>query len=338
MADMDIFNNDAFSAASMTASVNNMDYVPGRVGEICDFREYGVSTTSIAIEEKDTVLSLIGNSPRGSAPEQSTRGKRRMRNLNLTHLTREVVIHADQIQNVRAFGGMGVLEAVQQVVDEEVSRALMSLDMTLENLRLGAFKGDILDADGSSVIYNLFTEFGVTQEAEVDFALGTASTDVRAKCHAIRRDMTANMKLPLNSKFRIHGLCSPEFFDALISHANVKAAYERWEAGAALRADLSHSVFHFAGIDFEDYHGSDDGAVGVAENKVHFAPVGVPGLWENPNAPADTMDFVNTPGLPRYVIPAFDPTGKNKYMSFEVQGNPLPFCTRPKVLMKGKKA
>jgi len=338
MAEMDIFNNDAFSALSMTTRVNNMDFVPGRVGEVCDFREYGVITTTVAIEEKDSVLSLIANSPRGSAPEQASRGKRRMRNLNLTHLTREAVIYADQIQGVRAFGGQGELEVVTQVADAEVQRLLLSMDMTLENLRLGAFKGDILDADGSTVIYNLFTEFGVTQETEVNFALTTATTDVRGLCQKLRRTMVKNLKLPENSKFRIHSLCGPDFFDNLISHPEVKAAYDRWEQGAALRADLTYSVFNFGGIDFEDYRGSDDGTVGVPAAKAHFAPVGVPGLWENPNGPADTMEFVNTPGMPRYVIPGFDPSGKNKFMSFEVQANPLPFCTRPKVLMKGKQA
>jgi hypothetical protein len=36
------------------------------------------------------------------------------------------------------------------------------VDATLEHLRIGAIKGQILDADGPAVIYDLFTEFGVT--------------------------------------------------------------------------------------------------------------------------------------------------------------------------------
>jgi len=338
MAEMDIFNNDAFSAMSMTASVNNMDFVPGRVGEVCNFREYGISTTTVGIEEKDSVLTLIANSPRGSVPEQGSRSKRRMRNLSLTHLTREAIIYADEIQNIRAFGGQGVLQSVQQVVNDEVELHLLSMDMTVENLRLGAYKGDILDADGSSVIYNLFDEFGVTQEAEVNFELTTATTKVRTKCNQVRRTMTKNLKLPINSKFKIHALCGADFFDSLVDHEEVKAAYDRWKDGASHREGKAYSVFEYGDIYWEDYRGSDDGTVGVESTKAHFAPVGVPGLWENPFAPADTMDFVNTPGLPRYVIPGFDPSGKNKFVSFEIQSNPLPICKRPKALMKGKRA
>ena len=48
------------------------------------------------------------------------------------------------------------------------------MDATLEHLRIGAIKGQILDADGSAVIYDLFTEFGVTAHAEIDFDLDNA--------------------------------------------------------------------------------------------------------------------------------------------------------------------
>ena len=86
-----------------------------------------------------------------------------------------------------------------------------------------------------------------------------------------------------------------------------------------------------------NYRGTDDNTtVAVEADKAHFFPVGVPGLWRNPFAPADTMDAVNSIGLPRYVIPGVDPSGKDKYRTFEVQSNPLPFCTRPKVLMKAR--
>jgi hypothetical protein len=40
------------------------------------------------------------------------------------------------------------------------------VDATLEHLRISAIKGHILDAAGSAVIYDLFTELGVTQHTE----------------------------------------------------------------------------------------------------------------------------------------------------------------------------
>jgi hypothetical protein len=55
----------------------------------------------------------------------------------------------------------------------------------------------------------------------------------------------------------IPALVSPEFFDAMTSHAKVKEAYERWEDGAALRNDM-RAGFTFAGITFEEYSGQEN--------------------------------------------------------------------------------
>ncbi|WP_196381709.1 major capsid protein, partial [Ralstonia solanacearum] len=52
--------------------------------------------------------------------------------------------------------------------------------ITLEHLRMGALKGEILDADGST-LYNLFDEFRIQQKV-VNFELGVDKTEVRNKC------------------------------------------------------------------------------------------------------------------------------------------------------------
>ena len=57
--------------------------------------------------------------------------------------------------------------------------------ITLEHLRMGALKGVILDADGSTLV-NLYDEFEI-QPKEVSCALGTATTDVKKKCLEVLR-------------------------------------------------------------------------------------------------------------------------------------------------------
>jgi hypothetical protein len=59
--------------------------------------------------------------------------------------------------------------------NSSLSEMATKMDATLEHLRIGAIKGQILDADGSAVIYDLFTEFGVTAHTEIDFDLDNAS-------------------------------------------------------------------------------------------------------------------------------------------------------------------
>lgn len=335
MPELNIFDGDPFSTFTLTTHINERPFVPGRLGHMAIFEEYGVSTTMIGVEKEGTTITLIQTSPRGAPPEQQSSDKRTLRNLNTAHLAREAVVYADEIQNVRAVGPGGELQTVAGLLQHKTDRVNLAQDMTLENLRLGAIQGILLDADGT-IIYNLFDEFGVAQLAEFDFELDDDTTEVRRKCQELRRLMAPEVKMG-GIEFGITCLCHHTLFDDIISHASTKTAWERWETGQALREDLTYRNFFHGGIMFEDYRGSDDGTtVAITEGKGHLFPTGVPGLFECPFAPADTMQFANTLGMPRYVIPGLDPTGRDKWRAFEVQSNPLPFCTRPRTLMKAK--
>lgn len=330
MASMDVFNGDEFTMITLTDAVLNQEPVPGRLGEMGIFEEKGVATTSVMIEEKDGNLSLIQTSARGSDPSDYSAGARRARSLVIPHLSRESKILASDIQNVRAFGSESEVEAVQSIVSERTQALVDDNEVTKENLRLGAVKGVILDADGST-IYNLFTEFGVTPYATKDFTLDVATTDIIKLCHEVRRDM--KKALGAVGNFKIHAICGDAFFDALKVHAKVEKAYERAMEGSFLREGMAYGSFEYGGIVWENYEGNAD--VGVGTNDVHFFPVGVRGLFKLYNAPADTIEAANTIGLPRYALIGRDPTGKDKWVSVEVQGNPLPLCTKPKCLIKG---
>ncbi|MGH6898755.1 MAG: major capsid protein [Geminicoccaceae bacterium] len=70
--------------------------------------------------------------------------------------------------------------------------------------------------------------------------------------------------------------------------------------------------------------------------KAYFFPVGVPGRFRQYNAPADFVETANTIGLPRYAKQAVDQQFA-RWVMLHVQSNPLPICTRPRVLIKGKR-
>jgi hypothetical protein len=211
------------------------------------------------------------------------------------------------------------------------------MDATLEHLRVGAIKGQILDADGTAVIYDLFTEFGVTAYTEIDFDLDNASPApgaVKKKCHDIRRKIEDELGVvPYD---HIHAMCGPDFFDDLITHPEVEKAYERWLDGAFLRQGQARGSFEYAGILFEEYRGKVGSVDFTDAAKAYFFPVGVPGLFRQYNAPADFVETANTIGLPRYAKQAVDQQFA-RWVMLHVQSNPLPICTRPRVLIKGKR-
>lgn len=337
MPSLDIFNSSAFSMVSLTDAINKIPFVPGKVGQLGLFTETGVTTTSIMVEEKEGSLSLIEATPRGAPAKQHSSSKRKMRSLVVPHIALEDTIQADEVQNVREFGSESELQAIQSVVNTRLAEMAIKHDATLEHLRIGAIKGQILDADGTTVLYDLFTEFGVSQYSEIDFDLDNASPTagaLRKKCHDVTRKIED--ELGAAPYEHVHAFCSSAFFDDLVSHPEATEAYKRYQESAVLRAGLARRTFDYGGITFEEYRGKVGSVDFIADNKAHFFPVGVPGLFRQYNAPADFVETVNTIGLPRYAKQAVDAQFQ-RWVSLHTQSNPLPICTRPKTLIKAKR-
>lgn len=329
--------NNAFTTASLTDAINKLPFVPGKVTRLGLFAESGVATTSILIEEKDGVLSLVETTPRGAPAVQHTSPKRKVRSLAIPHIAYEDTVKSDQVQNVRAFGSESAMEGVQTVVNQKIAEMTVNLDATYEHLLIGALKGIALDADESTPLYNLFTEFGVTQYDEIDFDLDNASPAkgaVRKKCHDIQRKICDVLGSAVYD--HIHCFCSSQFWEDLISHPEVSAAYDRPDDGLFLRMGLVYGQFFYAGIVFEEYRGKAGSVNFIADDKAHFFPVGVPNLFKTYFAPADFRETSNTLGMPRYAkrAPA-DHMERSDIL--HIQTNPLPICTRPKVLIKAKR-
>jgi len=333
---LDVFNQDAFSAITLTDAINKEDFLPSALSGL--FQPIPVTTITVMIEERDETLNLIQTSPRGGVPAHQDTQQRTARSLVIPHLAKEGLIMADEIQNVRAFGTMTEEQVLQAEINRRNARMRRDVEYTWELHRLGAVQGIILDADGSE-IYNLFTEFGVSQESEVNFDLDNGSPAagaLRKACTAVVRAILRNLKTGSDS-VRIRAECGDAFWDDLIAHTEVRATYTNWAAAEELRANVAFSYFQFGGIEWRNYRGSDDNStVAIDTNKCHLYPVGVPGLYEVYYAPADTIEFVNTPGLPVYAMQAIDPEFE-RWVKLHVQSNPLHICTRPKVLMKGKR-
>ena len=104
MPALDIFSSSAFSMVSLTDAINKMPYVPGRTlgsgprAQLGLFREQGVSTTSVMIEEREGSLNLVETTARGAPAIQNTTNKRKARSLVVPHIALEDTILADEVQ------------------------------------------------------------------------------------------------------------------------------------------------------------------------------------------------------------------------------------------------
>lgn len=326
------FENDVFSMTSLTESINILPNNYGKLEAMNLFPQKSVRTRNIAVEEMNGVLNLLPTQIPGGNATVGTRGKRKMRSFTIPHIPHDDVVLPEEVQGIRAFGSETELQAMANVITEHLQAMRNKHAITLEHLRMGALKGNILDADGS-LLYNLYDEFEITPKT-VNFALGTAGTDVKKKCLEVVRHIEDN----LCGEFMtgVHCLVSAEFFDALTSHSKVKEAYERWQEGSALRDDM-RSGFTFGGITFEEYRGqasSPDGTARkfIAANEGHCFPTGTSQTFVTYFAPADFNETVNTLGLPIYAKQ--EPRKFDRGTDLHTQSNPLPLCLRPAVLVK----
>jgi hypothetical protein len=332
MPTLDVFTQDAFGVRSLTAAILKAPYKPGRIGELKLFSEKGITTKGVQVEEIDGQLTLIENTPRGGPASVIGNNKRKMRSFDCTHLARETTIIADQVQGVRAFGSETEIQTVQALVDEKLATLRAMHEVTLEHLRIGAIRGAILDADGSTEIVNLFDEFDVTQQTQ-DFQFASATLDVRAKCVAVLRKIED--KLGGSTYTSARALCSSGFFDSLVGHDLVKESF-KYQEGQVLRTDLRRG-FTFGGITFEEYRGSVGGVDFIEANVAYCFPEGaqtVQGpLFQTYFAPADFEETVNTVGLPVYAKQARDQEFQ-RWVKLHSQSNPLPLCLRPDAVIK----
>jgi hypothetical protein len=337
---LDVFNQDAFSVLSLTDSINKIPFVPGRAGQLIDWQERGVTTTTIMIEEVGGVLQMLNPTARGAPGETKAKDKRTARALAIPHYQHDDAVNADEVQGVRAFGSETEVESVQTLVNQRLAEAVtLVLDPTLEYQRVGALKGIILNADGST-LYNLFTEFGVSQESTIDFNLDGASDTgaVRGVC-ADAVDLIAD-NLGGVTFSGVRAFCGKNFFKSLIANIEVRNSYKGTPMAQVLREGYTdpsgnkiYGAFEFGGIVFESYRGKVGNSEIIGADEVRIFPIGVPGLFRTVYAPADYIETVNTVGLPRYSRQY--PSANGKRIEMESQMNALSYCTRPKVLLQG---
>lgn len=324
---LDIFRNDAFHYTELTTAIELVPFKPTGIGKMGIFQPRPVSTLTVAIEMQAGKLTLVPNAPRGAPGVHKSLERRNVRDFRTLNLPQRVSVMADEVASLRPFGKQTEVETAMNLLSQKMRVARQDLDVTHEFHRAGALKGIIYDADGETVIYNLFTEFGVTQLTH-DFALDNDATDVREKVVQLTRKVEDELG---DTTFDgIEFLCSPEFMDALVGHPEFKAAHEFDRAGIN-RADLRKGV-DFGGAMFREYRGTVGGQRVVPAGQAIPVPMGVPDLFESYYSPAPYMDTVNTMGREVYM--------KDRVMDFDVGVEwqvlscPLHLCTRPRAIIK----
>lgn len=336
---LDIFKTDAFGLVSLTTAINKLPYKPSRLGEMGIFQQNGIATTTVVMEEQQGKLSLVQTAARGSMPRVQSTRTRKTRAFPVNFLPQNDTIMADEVQNVRQFGSEDQTAGVAQVVNDKMQRLRQNLETTIEYHRVGAVLGKTYDADGSTVLFDWFSEFGLTQY-EIDFDFSSANLNVSDMALSVIQLMEDS--LGAQTYTRIRAICGNFFFKNLIQHASIKDAFKAWQIGSGFNQTQVYGVnspqvkregFEFGGIVWENYRGYIGSSPFIPTDECRFILEGVPDLFKETYSPAPFIETVNTVGKPVYA--------KQKVMDFNVgieihvNSSPLVYCTRPQTIIKG---
>jgi len=334
MATMDIFNNSAFSTTSLTGMVEKIPFVPNLLGSLNIFDPEPVRTRNVFVDRIEGGLTLIPTSADGAPPEVLDGEDRDAVSLRTTRLTKRFTLMASELDGIRATGSETELMQVQREMSRRFGRIRADMELTHEYHRLGALQGILLDADGSTVIYDYSAEFNEAIPAAVPFNLSDPDFDVHKACKDIARSMGRSAAGNLAGA-TIHSLAGDDFYDALVSHPNVEKFYLQQMAAQALKDQSAvFESFKVGGITFHNYQGTDDNStVAVPTDEAKFFPVGGRDVFKQAMSPLEAMEYVNTPGQNMYAINVPD-RERNMWSKGELYSYPLYMCQQPRLLRR----
>lgn len=323
--------DDLFKTTALTDAVSKLPAVPGKVGAMGLFAEKGIRTTSAFIEYRAGRLVLVPDQPRTADGKSLGNGKRHGVTLTAAHLPVTTQVLPDEIQDVRGFGQEGTqdnLASQAQVINDKLTDLKNSIEATREYHRIGALRGQVLDADGTTVIRDLYDAFGVTKKT-VNVALSNTATNV----------LKANLDAKRYAEKKLGGvvvrgwraLCGAAYFDAFVANAKVQKAYEGYQAAQDRIGGDMRSGFVFGGIEYIECSDEVDGKLFIPTDVAQVFPV-AQGVFVTYNAPANYNEAVNTIGQPYYA--KSEPRKMGKGWDLEAQSNPLTLCLYPEALVE----
>ncbi len=316
-----------FTLTELTSAINKFPIQWGRISQSGLFADRGVRTRTVTLEEQSGTLALLPTHEWGGEGTVASKIDRQTFAFSIKQTVHDDLVSAADIQDVRAFGSEGLADMSTEVA-QRLQRIRARHDQTLEYKRMGALKGNVLNADGSTSLANLYQTFGLTQ-VTVDFVLGTSTTDLRAKCEAVYNQIQDNLKGDTMSTVRV--LVSPEFWAKLIVHPVVTDYIKNIPGAREFMASKIDQI-QIYGVIFEQYRAVIDTRRLIAANEGHAYPEGTSSTFATYYAPADFNEAANTIGLPIYVKTW--PKEGDRGTVIHTQCNSLPLCHQPAALVK----
>lgn len=311
---MDLFT-DLFTPTELLGALRRQQYIPSQLAQLFGEPRGLYGTTFAWDEDKHEAVDVLTETPRGTPSGVNTLVKDKTHTFVTKHFRRDASVFADEVLGSRAIGSVN-RQLIQERRDRQLAKLRQQLDITLESLRVTCL--------------NTPTNTLGSAPSSVAVAFGASDSSIRSSIH---NNIIKVMESALDGTgyTGIVAYCQDTFWQGLIESKTVKETYLNWQAAAELRGSTLDQ-FAFGGVTWVRYRGTS--SVDITSGKAKVVPVGVPDLFVQAYAPADTMDQIGSGvrGGPYYVKGyPIDQGDRGWYM--EAQTNPVMVCTRPEAVL-----
>jgi len=350
MAILDIFNEDAFGLVSMSKAVQKRPFVPQGLAAMGIFQTQRIRTESIAIEYGNSKLKLIQTSRRGDPIEQLGKRKQTIKSYATSRIAEGSRIMASELDFLRSMNQeQGMVTLAQELANRlghgDNIGILDDVELTMENMRLGAVQGKVLDADGSiitdwtSEFHNSTDNGGTGTRKTVVWDLAPAKDGgFRRQCNEVRREIIKGSGGTFKQNSKIINLCSAGFYDTLIEMKEVRESYRNQENAYYVKGgDVFDSFEYPSGMVWKDYRGTDEmtgaNSVNIPTDECVTFPSKTQGGFLEVFAHGETFEDNGTLGQRYYAKTVRD--REDTYVDIKGLSYPLLVCTIPESLRRG---
>lgn len=333
----------AYDIVDWTQELNSLPNMYGLTNELGIFRNESVAQNVIQFEAFNQTIGLVKDQYRGTRNNVSTDDVRKAHAYVLAHFPLDDALFARELVGKRAYGQMDVAETEVAAIARKMDRIRKSHAITAEVARVHTLVTGTQYAPNGTVSANFYTDFGVTRKV-INFALaGTGATLVRDKTREAIDHIQTNILSGEMTSSHV-ALCSPEFFDAMVSQAGVIDAW-KYAQGQLNMAGFNQNGFKsgqydeitFSGVRFIRYLAyKPDGTAMIPAGEAYILPLGTDDTFVSYFGPAERFDTINTLGEEAYMWT--QRSEDNTQIKVSSETNFVHLIRRPQVVVKATAA
>lgn len=330
---------DNFAVVDSTKELSILPQAWTLLGDSGLFKDEFLSQAVVTFQETSGSLAVLKDTLRGSKPLTTSNDVRKIHSYSVPHFALNDALYPDDLAGKSAYGDSSQADTEAAAMLRKFSKLKKSYAVTKEVAAFHTLTTGTPYAPNSTIsTQSFYTDFGLTRN-EVDFVLGTATTDVVAKVESIIAGFQSSVT-DGDVVTEVTAYCSPGFFAKLIAHAKIQQAYTYYSAteGQSIQRNRAGGMglyrkFSFAGVNFIEVPTVLAGTTLIPANDAYFVANTDSGAFTRFYSPPNRFGLVNTTAMSEYVWTFKDQRGTE--ITIESESNFLHTLLKPNLVARG---